>query len=105
MVKKTETPTEETPVVEKPAPKAKSGKSTARFFCYIGPTIIGLIKNGTIYRGTRKDALSAAAAAIEKQPLVEALIVSGADLPAARLSVKKPGNALYDIYNRIAGMK
>ena len=75
----------------------------AGFYCYIGPSIKGLIWHGTIYRGTRSDALKAAAAAIEKQPLVKTLIVSGDDLPEARLKIKKPGNALYRNYRKIAG--
>lgn len=48
-------------------------------------------------------AMAAAAAAIEKYPLIKALIISGDKLPEARLKVKKPGNALYANYQRIAG--
>jgi len=44
----------------------------------------------------------AAAKAIEKQPLVRTLIVSGNELPEARLKVKRPGNALYANYRKIA---
>lgn len=94
------------PVPEAPAPtttEMKPDGCAAGFYCYIGPSIRGLIRNGTVYRGTRAAALTAAAAAIEKQPLVKALIVSGDDLPAARLNVKKSGNALNAIYERIAG--
>ncbi len=74
----------------------------AGFYCYIGPNITGLIQNGTIYRGTRSAALTAAAAAIEKHPLVKSLIVSGDELPEARLKVKRPGNALYQNYRKIS---
>ena len=52
--------------------------------------------------GTKEEALAAAARAIEKQPLVKTLIVSGAALPEARLKVKKPGNALYVNYQKVA---
>ena len=72
------------------------------FYCYIGPNLAGLIQSGTIYMSTKKDALAAAARAIEKQPLVKTLIVSGAALPEARLKVKKPGNALYVNYQKVA---
>lgn len=82
---------------------AKSGGSAAGFFCYIGPSITGLIQHGDIYRGTRKKALAAASAAIEKYPLVKTLIVSGEKLPEARIKVKTPGNALYKNYQRILG--
>ncbi len=47
--------------------------------------------------------MAAAAAAIEKYPLIKTLIVSGDKLPEARLKVKKPGNALYKNYQRILG--
>lgn len=103
--------TAEAGVPTDPAPEATASSTAemkpdgcaAGFYCYIGPSIRGLIRTGTIYRGTRANALTAAAAAIEKQPLVKSLIVSGDDLPAARLNVKKSGNALNAIYERIAG--
>ena len=41
-------------------------------FCiYIGPNIKGLIQTGTIFRGSRENALRTAAAAIERYPLVK----------------------------------
>ena len=85
-------------------PEPKVERSTAdSFYCYIGPSITGLIQHGDICRGTRKKAMAAAAAAIEKYPLIKTLIVSGDKLPEARLKVKKPGNALYKNYQRILG--
>lgn len=72
------------------------------FYCYIGPNIPGLIQSGQIYMGTREAALLAASAAIERFPLVKTLLVSGTALPEARLKVKKPGNALYANYQKIA---
>lgn len=81
----------------------KPSRDTESFFCYIGPGITGLIQHGTIFRGTREEAMAAAAAAIEKYPSVKSLIVSGDRLPAARLKVKKPGNALYQSCQRILG--
>lgn len=85
-------------------PEPKVERSTAdSFYCYIGPSITGLIQHGAIYRGTRKKAMAAAAAAIEKYPLIKTLIVSGDKLPEARLKVKKPGNALYKNCQRILG--
>jgi len=68
---------------------------------YIGPSLKGLIRSGTIYRGDRAHALEEAKAAIEAQPLVKTLIVSGDFLPKARLKVKTPGNALYASYQKI----
>ena len=81
----------------------KSDSKAAGFFCYIGPSIPGLIQHGDIYRGTRRAALAAAAAAIERNPLVKTLIVSGDRLSDARRTVKKPGTALHNTYQRVAG--
>lgn len=107
MVKKSvELEAEPTAVTESgmAAPKtAQAAGCPAGFYCYIGPTLAGLVQNGTIYRGTRAAALHAAAPAIEKHPLVKTLIVSGDELPAARLKVKAPGNALYVNYRKLAG--
>jgi len=85
-------------------PKPKAEKSAAdSFYCYIGPSITGLIQRGDICRGTRKKALAKWDEAIKKYPLIKTLIVSGDKLPEARLKVKKPGNALYKNYQRILG--
>ena len=83
--------------------KEKSGGDAAGFFCYIGPSITGLIQHGDICRGTRKKALAMWDDAIKKYPLIKTLIVSGEKLPEARLKVKKPGTALYKNYQRILG--
>lgn len=77
--------------------------NTSGFYIYIGPNIKGLIQTGTIYRGNRANAFEKAMAAIEKKPLVKLLIVSGDELPAARLKVKTPGNVLYVSYQELAG--
>lgn len=85
------------------AEAAVSAKANASgFYCYIGPNIARLIKHGDVYFGTRAEALEQAKAAIEKKPLIKTLIVSGDDLPAARLKVKTPGNALYNNAKRVA---
>lgn len=81
--------------------KPESNKSG--FYCYIGPNLKRLIQTGTIYRGTRAEALARAAEAIKAQPLVKTLIVSGDALPTARLKVKTPGNVLYANYQKLAG--
>lgn len=73
------------------------------FYIYIGPNIKKYIQTGTVYRGTRENALKQAAEAIEAHPLVKTLIVSGDALPEARIKVKTPGNALYANYKKLAG--
>lgn len=83
--------------------KNKTGGPPSGFYMYIGPTLHGLIRSGDIFRGDRAHALAEAQKAIEKQPLVKTLIVSGDYLPDARIKVKTPGNALYANYRKIAG--
>lgn len=84
--------------VEKPERGNASG-----FYIYIGPNLKKLIQTGTVYRGTREDALAKAAEAIEAQPLVKTLIVSGDALPEARIKIKTPGNTLHANYQKLAG--
>ncbi len=71
-------------------------------FCvYIGPTLAGVIQNGTIIRGNRKDVLTKMAPVIEQRPLVASLIVSGDTLPVDRTKVNTPGNLLYVVYRKL----
>ena len=79
--------------------------NSSGFYCYIGPSIAGVIQHGTIWRGSRTAALAAASPAIEKYPLVKSLIVSGDMLPESRLKIKRPGNALYVNYRKVAGLR
>ncbi len=87
---------------EKPMEQAQE-KNESGFYCYIGPNLKGLIQTGSIFRGTRKEALDKAEKAIAANPLVKTLIVSGDALPSARLKVKEPGNVLYANYHKLAG--
>lgn len=113
MAKNETIPNDEVMAEEKPVPVAAKASAetpaanqetdTSGFCCYIGPGIAGVIQHGAIFRGTRAEALEAAKDAIERQPLVKSLIVSGDHLPVARLMVKTPGNALYLNARRISG--
>lgn len=78
-------------------------ETNAGFYCYVGPSIMGVIQHGTIYMGSRRKAMAEAAEAIEKNPVIKTLIVSGDRLPEVRVKVKTPGNALYKNYQRAAG--
>ena len=90
----------ETPVQTE---REKPEQNKSGFYIYIGPNLKKLIQTGTIYRGTRAEALARAAEAIKAQQLVKTLIVSGDALPTARLKVKTPGNVLYANYQKLAG--
>lgn len=88
--------------VPAPAAEERQERGGAGFCIYIGPNLRGLLRTGTIFRGTREDAYGKAAAAIEAQPLVKVLIVPGDALPEARRQVREPGNAMNAIYEKLA---
>lgn len=96
------------------APKTAKKKSaapkkvadTGGFCVYLGPTMMGVIQRGTIYRGGRKEVLDSLAPVIDQHPLIASLVVSDETLPADRIKVKTPGNLLYVNYHKLAkGMK
>ena len=95
-----------TPAVRPAAAKKKQTKTKeggeAGFCMYLGPSIRGVIRTGTLYRGTHAQALEAAAVAVECCPTVRHLIVPDSLLPQARQQVKQPGNALYEMYQKAA---
>ena len=84
---------------KKPAAPKKVA-DTGGFCVYLGPTMMGVIQRGTIYRGGRKEVLDSPA------PVIASLVVSDETLPADRIKVKTPGNLLYVNYHKLAkGMK
>lgn len=89
------------------AEKPAEVKHPAGFCMYIGPTIVGVIQNATIYPGDRKKALARPDLSIAagKHPEISKLVVSGDDLPDALKKVKTPGEDLYRKYNSIAKKK
>ena len=90
---------------EKPAAPKKVA-DIGGFCVYLGPTMMGVIQRGTIYRGGRKEVLDSLAPVIDQHPLIASLVVSDETLPADRIKVKTPGNLLYVNYHKLAkGMK
>ncbi len=91
------------------APKA-AAKSTAikpagnagGFCVYLGPSIHGIIQSGSIFNGTKAQAMASLASAIEKYPLILSLIVTGETLSEDRIKVKTPDYLLYVNYNKLA---
>ncbi|MCC8080171.1 MAG: hypothetical protein LIO57_09010 [Oscillospiraceae bacterium] len=82
---------------------AKKKKSGAGFCMYIGPSITGVIQNGTVYSGSRAAVLKSAAVkiALDKYPLAAELIVDGAELPEALQKVKTAGTELHKKYRAV----
>ena len=84
------------------SPKEKPAATVGGFCVYLGPTIRNIIQSGTVYKGTKADALNAMHSAAREIPLIKSLLVSGATLATARIKVKTPGNLLYENYKRLA---
>jgi hypothetical protein len=84
---------EKVPEKKKEAPKAK-----ASFFMYLGPTILGVIQNASIYTADEVGKLDAA---IEKYPRIKALLISDKTIAEDRINVTKPGTRLYAEYHRL----
>ena len=84
--------------------KKKAEPKGVGFCVYIGPTIVGQMQNGTVYRGEKPDVLKRpdVAAAIEKRPHIASLSVPGDTLAVDRIKVNTPGNLLYVNYRRLA---
>lgn len=85
-------------VAEKPVIEEKLD---AGFFVYLGPSIRGMVQNGSIYAGPRSEVEKLLADAIQKYPRIAHLIVSGETLSDDRIKVKTPGNYLYETYRRL----
>ncbi len=80
----------------------KNQPKAAGFCVYIGPTILGVIQNGTVLCGSKEEAVASVSQAVEKYPLVKTLIVTGDTLGADRIKVNTPGNLLYVNYHKLA---
>lgn len=87
----------EEPVVEPVPAKEEAAPKKAAFFMYMGPTILGVIQNASIY--TEKD--QALEAAIAKFPRIKALLIPDDRIAEDRINVTKPGTRLYAEYHRL----
>ena len=78
--------------------KKEAPKNEASFFVYLGPTILGVIQNASIYTAAEVSKLDAA---IEKYPRIKALLISDKTIAEDRINVTKPGTRLYAEYHRL----
>lgn len=87
---------------EKNTRTSKDANSNQGGFCvYIGPTIVGLVQQGSIFGCPKSEATKRLADAIEKYPLIKSLIIDGEKLPAAKAKIAKHGNHLNAAYNTL----
>lgn len=81
---------------------AKPDDPQIPYCVYIGPSIRGVITEGEVFSMSKKDALQFLYSAVERYPSIERLLVTGAELPEARIQVKTPGNMRYNNYIQLA---
>lgn len=93
--------------VAKPASvdKKKATAESSSFCVYIGPSILGVIQSGTVFRGTKTEVIASLSEAVSDYPLIPSLIVSDKTLPVDRLKVKTPGNLLFENYHKLTAGK
>lgn len=77
------------------APKPKT-KAPCGFCVYLGPSIRGLVQNGSIYEGTRESVLELLSVQISKYPRIGTLIIPGDEIAEARVKLKNKGNYLFE---------
>lgn len=70
-------------------------------FVYLGPSIRGVIQNGSIYRGTRTEVVESLKAAIEVYPKIERLLFGDVEIAAAKEKLRNGGNALSLAYQSL----
>ena len=70
------------------------------FYVYIGPSIRGVIQHGIIRKGKLDEVKTSLRDAIAKYPAIAQLLISGDELPEARIKIKQPGNRLYEVNRR-----
>lgn len=74
-------------------------------FVYIGPSIKGVIQQGSIYRGSREKVIASLSFAIDKHPKIEHLIVADFEIISAKKKIKVGGNSLSNAYRVISDIK
>lgn len=70
-------------------------------FVYLGPSIRGIISNGSIYHGTKTEVVSSLQSVIAKYPKVETLLIRDSDLIEARKKLSQDGNRLSIAYKTV----
>ncbi|MBR6873025.1 MAG: hypothetical protein IKN17_05925 [Ruminococcus sp.] len=82
--------------------KDKKPSEDNGIYVYVGPSIKGVIQEGTIYHGSLDKIHRKLAAAIEKYPKIARLIVKDTELSAARAEIRKGGTSLAHAYETVS---
>lgn len=74
----------------------------SRVWVYIGPTIRGVVINGTVLSGTRQAVLSGLPQDYKKYPQIERLIVADKALTSAKKQLAEGKGSISIAYNAVA---
>lgn len=75
-----------------------SDTAETRVFVYVGPTIRGVITNGSIHKGSRTEILKKFEGGIEKYPKIERLIVADHSVAKAKEQLNEKKGSIYVKY-------
>jgi hypothetical protein len=93
---------EETAVAEETIEQKATETKADGFFVYLGPSIRGVIQNGSVYAGSREEVELFLADAIEKYPLIKRLLSPEETLAQDRERIRIPDNSLSNAYKKLA---
>lgn len=82
--------------------QAKDTAETGGIFVYIGPTIRGVVQNGSIFRGSEKDKVIER---VDDKEHVKRLMIRDVDLATAKEKLRKGGNSLSVAYCALLSAK
>lgn len=80
-----------------------AGAKSSSVSVYIGPSIKGVIQNGTIFMGSPAEAIKEPLVqiALQTRPGIKALIIDASELSDAKKRINTPGDTLYKQYSDI----
>lgn len=88
--------------VKKQIKPVEKGATETPISVYLGPTIRGIIQKGQIFSGTKEEVLASLVPAAADYPGIAGLLVTGEELPEARIQVRTAGTLLYTRYHELA---
>lgn len=71
-------------------------------FVYVGPSIRGVIQNGTIYYGPKESVFESLCDAIKKYPMISKLVVRDTEVAEAREKITNRNNLLSIAYSELS---
>lgn len=86
------------PLPETNAENVPETVSESRIWVYLGPSIHGIVTNGSIHKGSRSEILKKFEGGIEKYPKIERLIVADRNVAEAKERLNEKKGSIYINY-------